>query len=147
MATTETYIKRIIECVNSMVEQGLVSSAEELQAKYGLPVLNADVLSSESEESINKIVDALSEKNPGARIYIQTGAQSKIIDNSQIQMGHGNLCGDNNKTKESAAEEDCNVKLERALTEIRYLKKTLEDKNKELARMEAIVSELISKIK
>lgn len=145
--TTKDYVNRIVECVNQMVRQGMVESAEELQTKYGLPVLSAEVLNNEPEESINKIIDALSEKNPGARIYIQTGDYSKIIDNSQIQMGHGNLCGDNNKTKESATEEDCNVKLERALAEIRYLKKTLEDKDKELARMDAIVSELISKIK
>lgn len=145
--TTKTYVNRIIDCVNQMIQNGLIESAEELQQKYGLPVLSEEVLNNESEESINKVIDALSEKNPGARIYIQTGSQSKIIDNSQIQMGHGNLCGDNNKTKESAAEEDCNTKLERALAENRYLKKALDDKDKELARMDGIITELISKIK
>lgn len=145
--TTKAYVKRIIDCANSMVENGEVSNIEELRMKYGLPAFREDVLSNESEESINKIIDVLSEKNPAARIYIQTGARSKIIDNSQIQVGHGNLYGNNNKMKESSIEEDCCVKLERALVEIKYLKKSLEDKEKELTQKDALISELINKIK
>lgn len=145
--TTKAYVKRIIECVELMIKDGTFSSAEEFQAKYGLPVLSTEVLNNESEDSIDKIIEALSERNPGFKVYIQTGARSKIIDNSPVQVGKGNLYGNNNKTKESTMEEDCCVKLERALVEIRYLKKSLEDKEKELAQKDALISELMSKIK
>ncbi|WP_099465604.1 hypothetical protein [Parabacteroides provencensis] len=145
--TTKAYVDRIIDCVESMVKDGVISSAEELQVKYGLPVLNKEVLCNESDESINKIVDALSEKNPGMRVYIQTGARSKIIDNNPVQMGHGNLYGNNSRIKESATEEDCCVKLEKALIKIEYQKRYLDEKDKEIARLNVIISELMKKIK
>lgn len=152
--TTNAYVRRIIECVELMVKDGTVSSIEEFQIKYGLPLINEDVLNNVSEESINKVVDALSEKAPIYRTYIQTGAGSKIVDVNPIQLGHGNLVGNNNKTKECATEEDCPAKLMKALEEIKYLKKaseelkkTIEDKDKEIERLNTLVSELIKKIK
>lgn len=156
--TTKAYVERIVECVNLMVREGVVTSVEELQIKYGLPALNTDVLNGESEESINKIIETLSEKNPAMKVYIQTGARSKIIDKNQVQIGRGNLVGNKNETKESNLEEDCCVKLERAVIEIKYLKKALEDKEKEISqkiedkdkeidRLNSLITELLIKIK
>lgn len=152
--TTKAYVRRIIECVELMVKDGTVSSIEEFQIKYGLPLISEDVLNNESEESINKIVDALSEKGPVYKTYIQTGARSKIIDVNPVQIGRGNLVGNNNKTKESTTEEDCPTKLMKAQEELKYLKKVfedskkaIEDKDKEIERLNALLSELISKIK
>lgn len=145
--TTKAYVRRIIECVELMVKDGVVSSVEEFQIKYGLPAISEDALGNESEESINKVIEALSDKSPAFKVYIQTGARSQIVDNSPIQVGRGNLYGDNNKTKESAMEEDCCVKLERALIEIRYLKKSIEERDKEIEQKNLLISELINKIK
>lgn len=152
--TTKAYVRRIIECVELMVKDGVVSSAEDFRIKYGLPTINEEALSNESEESINKIIEALSDKNPASRVYIQTGSRSKIVDVNPIQLGHGNLVGNNNRTKESSAEEDCPTKLIKALEEIKYLKKALddqkqvnEDKDKEIERLNTLISELVKKIK
>lgn len=152
--TTKAYVKRIIDCVELMIKDGVVSSAEELEIKYGLPAISEETLNGESEESINNIVNALSEKGATYRTYIQTGNNSRIVDVNPTQIGHGNLYGNNNRTKETASEEDCPAKLMKALEEIKYLKKALEDsrksleeKNEEIARKDLLISELVYKIK
>lgn len=143
---TSAYIKRIIECVDLMVKIGVVSSVEELEMEYGLPAIKEEVLSNESEESVNRIIEALSDKGTIYKTYIQTGDSNQIIDVNNRQEGH-NLFGNGNKTKESALEEDCCVKLEKALIEIRYLKESLKERDKELEQKNLLISELINKIK
>lgn len=145
--TERAYVQRIIECVDLMVKDGVISSVEELQIKYGLPAISIESLSNESEEAINKVIDTLSERNPAFKVYIQTGAKSKIIDNNPVQVGRGNLYGNNNKTKESTVEEDCCVKLDRAMIEIKYLKKAIEERDSELAKKDLLIAELIGKLK
>lgn len=143
----KVYLNRIIECVGDMCKNGKIQDTTLFEREYGLPHLSIENLSNEPEASIRKIIDALSEKDNASKIYIQTGNRSKIIDNNPIQVGDRNLFGDNNKTKESMQEEDCCVKLEKALVEIRYLKKALEERDMELSKKDVLISELISKIK
>lgn len=140
------YVKRILECVELIVKDGSEPSMEAFEKKYNLPRISEDSLNRESDESLKKITDALSEKNPVYKTYIQTGARSKMVNITPTQVGHGNQNGSSNKTKETALEEDCNVKLEKAQVEIKYLKKIVEEKDKEINNKDALIGELIKKI-